>query len=107
MGEVEKAINWIQEKRDFSKNTDDGRTNTLCLQALRQMQGWIPVSERLPEEYQHENGEPMEFNVMILGSKIPTTLCFNGDEWFEWSDWDKSYDITHWMPLPEPPKEVE
>lgn len=40
--DVQRAIDWIQAKRDFSTNTDDGRANILCLQALRQMQGWIP-----------------------------------------------------------------
>lgn len=62
-------------------------------------QKWIPVSERLPREYKaviawteyHEIGEAQ----------------YNGKH-FEWLDDEGDYDhahVTHWMPLPEPPKE--
>jgi len=47
--EVNNAIKWIQEKRDFSKNTDDGKANILCLKALRQMEEkaqWITEYEK-------------------------------------------------------------
>ena len=71
--------------------------------------GWIPVEERLPKEWQNENGEPIEFNVMLPNAKEVTTLCFNGSQWFEF-DWSNMrisgyFTITHWMPLPQPPKE--
>ena len=59
---------------------------------------WIPVTERLPENDQW-------------------VLCLkdDGDYWvaawdyidWMWSDqneWYAEKDITHWMPLPEPPK---
>lgn len=64
------------------------------------IQKWIPVSERLPE-----------------GGAI--VLC-NTDYFVEVLQWDKRADVwvdqyrsyrknyvTHWMPLPEPPKEGE
>ena len=70
---------------------------------------WIRVKDGLPKEWQRENGEPIEFNVMLRGAKEATTLCFNGSQWFEF-DWKNMkvvgyYTVTHWMPLPEPPKE--
>lgn len=74
---------------------------------------WISVEDRLPED---------DTNVLVL---------FNGEikigfmtwehptyeeTWESYKYWDESYhdgqgwehwEITHWMPLPEPPKEGE
>lgn len=67
------------------------------------VQRWIPASE--PPK---ESGE---YNVMILGGVIPTSLFYSKSEngWYESTDDDHAepYRITHWMPLPEPPKEEE
>ena len=67
----------------------------MAVSALEQTK-WIPVTERLPEE-----------NVRVL-------VCFRFTEysqvemdtdriekgkWYRWSKY-----VTHWMPLPEPPK---
>lgn len=62
---------------------------------------WIPVSERLPEH----------------GEIILCRLTFNELRILQWdnvskwwlgygagNDW-RQKDVTHWMPLPEPPKE--
>ena len=62
---------------------------------------WIPVSERLPEDLG-------EYIVMIEGAILPSTLWFNPWEeiWYEYYD-QELYKVSHWMPLPEPPKEEE
>lgn len=71
---------------------------------------WIPVTERLPDVWRHHGddehiGEPLDFIVFIRGALVPTTLWFNGNLF---CDGDGNfYDVTHWMPLPEPPKEGE
>jgi len=72
---------------------------------------WIPVGERLPKEYRHENGEPIEFNVLLPGANVAPTLCFDGSQWYE-MDWKHMrtngyYTVTHWMPLPAPPNTDE
>jgi hypothetical protein len=76
---------------------------------LRDERRWIPTSERLPEIWCYEDGEPIEFNVMLPGASVAMTLCFNGSQWYEmiWSEMrvGKYVTVTHWMPLPEPPKE--
>lgn len=65
------------------------------------MDGWIKVSDRLPETEQR---------VLIFSSYGRELVTYNPHEncWDD-SDGDDYYrDIewaTHWMPLPEPPKE--
>lgn len=60
---------------------------------------WIRTAERLPREELRENSE---FIVMIRGAVNATTLLFDGDEWVDENG--DPYNVTHWMPLPEPPK---
>lgn len=100
------------------------------------VQQWIPVTERLPgregklEPWKH-------YNVVVLRShwptssydlcdapydeKIVTTASYDSEQKIWHLDWGTSLNalidikdsplngdyVTHWMPLPEPPKEVE
>ena len=63
---------------------------------------WIPVSERMPDE----NAE-QQVLACFKGGDISTLYYFEGR-------WDDAYgivpirqDVTHWMPLPAGPKEVQ
>lgn len=85
-----------------------------CFSLVRERKsvaGWIPVNERLPNEDEfiksyRRNKYAAEFIVMIKGANRPTTLYFTHDGW--WTDNMKDrYDVTAWMPLPEPYREVE
>jgi len=65
--------------------------------------GWIPCSEKMPEEPE-ENPEldykPLElYLVSIPGTKYPFRAFWNGK--FFTDGWDK-VDAVAWMPLPEP-----
>ena len=75
------------------------------------MSEWISVKERLPDD--EKDGE----TVLAIVSGKPhknITLChalmtagyFPGEGWVvnEYPEWENPT-ITHWMPLPEPPKE--
>ncbi len=55
---------------------------------------WISVKDRLPEQYDH---------VLIANGKIVTTAYFQDGE-FVGEETDIV--ITHWMPLPQPPKDA-
>ncbi|HGO4255466.1 TPA: DUF551 domain-containing protein, partial [Klebsiella pneumoniae] len=63
---------------------------------------WIPVSERMPEDsgrywcYVEEQND--------LGKSHYQWNCsWNGDRW--WVESEGGGIVTHWMPLPNPPKE--
>jgi hypothetical protein len=78
---------------------------------------WIPVTERLPETRGFTDcccGETLEYEMSA------DYLCFTEDNEYHvcclvrsdgleyWDEWDGgTHTVTHWMPLPEPPKEVE
>ena len=82
---------------------------------------WIPVTERLPEEhesifakvYRTERWEPLMFlnvsdDVLVVvkyengGTKVKTAHTTDG-EWRLINIYGAK-EVTHWMPLPEPPK---
>lgn len=60
---------------------------------------WIPVTERLPEE---------NISVLVcLSSKVNAVARIMAGGWkLAWNHKPIAV-VTHWMPLPEPPKEVE
>lgn len=62
---------------------------------------WIPVTERLPRQGHRILG--------FTGTSTQIAAHMGGDRW--WTDYhDRTITagklFTHWMPLPEPPKEV-
>ena len=67
---------------------------------------WIPVEERMPGEevaaYRKEHDEDPEFLVMIKGAKHPTSLLCDGNHWYDYDG--NEYAVTHWKPMPAPPK---
>lgn len=84
---------WGEVASDTSRNIADHLVENGVT-----VQRWIPVTERLPKHMQ------------------PVLVCRNDGKveqgYKDVNDWWKVYGtrtkkITHWMPLPEPPKEVE
>ena len=62
---------------------------------LEAKQRWIPVSKRLPEEFTP---------VLTIGKdELPITAVVDGGHWY--SSFEYSLNVTHWMPLPEPPED--
>ena len=80
-------------------------------------QKWIPVTERLPEvggsylvvvKYKYDFEDAYSYDTDVA------TYRFDGGYidgcWDTYNDWDEGQQyihVTHWMPLPEPPKEVD
>ena len=58
---------------------------------------WIPVTERLPQ---------IGRNVLMFSAKGRCAEGeFSGSGWwqFRWGAWISEQEVTHWMPLPDPP----
>ena len=72
---------------------------------------WIRVEERLPEDdvnvliYAVSNGDDVD-SCIAMTSYTHRMHGFNIEGWRSpWQYFFFDYMITHWMPLPEPPKE--
>lgn len=79
------------------------------MNSSKKLDSWISVKERLPEE----GIEVLIFGKVLndISKVLGVRARFRGDqEWkYTWESEDihvyKQDDVTHWMPLPEPPKE--
>ena len=59
--------------------------------------GWISVEDGLPDD--------TSVDVLVCDcSGACTVACMGTYYWTVWDQSWKSDEITHWMPLPEPPK---
>ena len=74
------------------------------------VQEWIPVTERLPDNKEHDwvLAQVVEDNGFM---HIPKVMEYRQakNDWFEetygWlSEHNGAFTVTHWMPLPVPPK---
>ena len=86
---------------------NDVREQTAIPQVPVTPDGWISCSERIPDDKQY---------VWCWGKSYGWTECDTFEGYYDWSRnkwWAVTDDgeepaskVTHWMPLPEPPKEV-
>ena len=100
-------IVWIEDQmtRAYPYTTDQFRIETTVDHLIANgvtVQEWVSVDDRLPEEkvncivhYQHAYCDNDGY--------FAIEFCFYDGEKFRL---DPAYKVTHWMPLPEPPKEV-
>lgn len=76
-------------------------------------QKWIPVTERLPELWQdcfvlvkmkYDWDEDYEYDV-DAGCYVDENGYIDGfNTYNDWNEGQQYIHVTHWMPLPEPPK---
>ena len=105
------AIEWLQQIRDkYIHGGDEWFDEQRCraieyaIECIYKRSKWIPVSERLPDTqvevltYSECNGVR---SACLLASDDETNMRYLCRT-------DKlSIAVTHWMPLPNPPKEVD
>ena len=79
-------------------------------QESKPLNGWISVKDRLPDNKEHDwvLAQVVEDNGFM---HIPTVMEYrqSKNDWFGgtygWlSDHNGAFTVTHWMPLPQPPK---
>ena len=77
---------------------DDLIANGVVVSKMETTTKWIPVTDENPKE-------AGEYIVKIAYASHATALWYNPveDVWFS-DDYRDRYPVTHWMPLPEPPK---
>lgn len=97
--EAIKRLEWLRMVGNHVDSVTLGKNDMphfdMAISALREQPRWISVEERLPEE---------DGFYLVYGPFI-----YRDTKWYDrknFSQYFWKHDVTHWMPLPEPP-EVE
>jgi hypothetical protein len=124
MGKYIKASGMIEviEMLRWSNHLDKNSTLNLLVRAIEQSPTdtvdaieaprWIPVTEMLPEHDLPKDSKSKQIKVLVAylrnGNWIVRSNMRKKGKWYDepdrWS-WSVSDPITHWMPLPQPPKD--
>ena len=89
---------WVAEIKDCPKaNVSDTEDDCIDKCPTVEVPRWIPVTERVPMD---------DKNVIVCVDGIVTTGYHDERGWFWESDGKaiRRPRVTHWMPLPKPPK---
>ena len=102
----EKIIDELKQESIIVDNDAGHRAVEIIEQIAEEYNnGWIPCSERLPEEPEEgltDLDECDEYIAMIENADIPTALNYAGNgEWYRDGEF---YKVIAWQPLPEPYK---
>ena len=99
----EKLVELIESARYWGSNTSEEIADHLISNGVT-VQEWISVKDRLPED----SNDGFADAVLVTDGFVQHMAYFVGGEWrFAESGEIKEpmwYRITHWMPLPNPPK---
>lgn len=106
VNDVPRAVTYFKTHRDcYADGWNACRAAMLQSQDSGIKDSWISCSERMPDDGQHViilcDGAFVLYAQYRDGEFFD--IVRNGDEFFE----TQSRNVTDWMPLPEPPKEVK
>ena len=120
---IDEARVWLQRHADNTPMPGAREAYRTILDELERTR-WIPVTERLPGELEAvnivwKNNNPEPYYENIKGKAFVATGYYYSGKWYWFSavceDYlreygkcemdvvDEGIEITHWMPLPEPP----
>lgn len=123
---TEQAINEIVSS-GYGQAQCHKETMRMAVDALRSQQ-WISVKDRMPEKLEPVNivwvnRQPERYYTDIKDKPFVATGVYCNDKWWWYSatcedylaeygrsdcdEVDEAIEITHWMPLPGPPKEAQ
>lgn len=87
----EEAIKYLGWLRNGTNIVEYRKAILMAIAALREQKErrWVPVSERLPD---------VGIEVLIYSEDDGVCVDYYGGDSFGY------YNVTHWMPLPQPPK---
>ena len=90
------------QEQTLASSADQIERDQKEIAELREKQQWIPVTERMPERDIQVIGwyKDNPFSQYRLG-----VVAWNGNGWVFVYAHRYVTDVTHWMTLPEPPKE--
>lgn len=97
----------------FDALREQANTNQRSSNASNALNGWISVEDRLPSReglMDDETEYVLVCERYVYGGGGNVTICgYTENGWNEWDNFGGICPerITHWMPLPEPPKEVK
>lgn len=97
----DEAIRWFTDTRAGGLAFRDKQVveaSNMAITALQEQEKfrWIPVTEELPEQYSAV--------IVCTRNKDVGEAAYDGSR-FHWTVDEEYADATHWMPLPEPPRE--
>lgn len=79
---------------------EDGKRMLNWIEQAPTVGGWISVKDRLPKKF----GEPC---IVYNGCSVQYGDYYSDGVWYtpDCYESEEIRDVTHWMPMPEPPKE--
>ena len=105
MSDLQQAIAWFEGRAQNTPMPGARKMFQIALEALREKEGreWISVRDRKPET---------GTRCLVVRYDHVTKTSFIDILWFDKGTWwnrafGGDYSVTHWMPLPELPKEAE
>lgn len=112
-GTEEQIMDWIEE---CGLSDEEDKAKMLCWKVIEGFRSvvktaptipapqWISVEDRLPEESKEVLIYLPEYNSVETASLF-TIPSLNLKEWTQDEDAFMLDEVSHWMPMPEPPKE--
>lgn len=109
--EVQEAIEYFEDTIQYISGEPQEKDHRLAITVLQQYQPWVSVDDRLPEI--PEGGYGVMCNVMVDNCSSTKVMSLSYEKntvrgktvcrW-KWFGRISPWNVTHWKPLPEPPK---